>query len=221
MSFFSYKNCNKDQCPGKINAGDCTRGLTERVCINVHRVYDSCISQDPLENIPITITKFCDPCGAPAQPLTFISCKSIATRGKLRDVQIDPIPDRCHFARVRAGVDVPIEICFEDANGCPGCGIGVITVQKDVILCIPEEAVIPYSLESVVSAVCVNGTFTGGATFVCSVCLTVILKVVADVELLVPAYGYCPIPPCEEFASELCDQFFSLPIFPRQSYDDF
>jgi hypothetical protein len=90
-----------------------------------------------------------------------------------------------------------------------------------VILCVPEEAVIPYFLESIVSAVCVQGAFAGGTTFVASVCLTVILKIVADVELLVPTYGYCPIPPCEEFASELCDQFFSLPIFPRQCFDEF
>ena len=221
MSFFSYKNCNKDQCPGKINANDGVRGLTERVCINVHRVYDSCINQESLEDIPITVTHFCDKCSSPVQPLTFISCKSTTTKGKLKNIDIDPIPERCHFARVRATVEVPIEILFEDAEGTPGCGVGTICVNKDVILSIPEEAVIPFTLESIVSAVCVDGSFAGGATFVCSVCLTVILKIVADVELLVPAYGYCPIPPCEEFASELCDQFFSLPIFPRQSFDDF
>ena len=220
MSFFSYKNCNKDQCPGRIGNNDCTRGLTERVCINVHRVYDSCICQDPLENIPITITRFSDSCCDPQGPLTFMGCKSVTSKGKLKNVEIDPIPERCHFARVKATVEVPVEVYFEDANGTPGCGMGTICVNKDVILCVPEEAVIPYTLESVVSAVCVQGSFAGGSTFISSVCLTVILKIVADVDLLVPAYGYCPVPPCEEFASELCDQFFSLPIFPRQCFDE-
>jgi hypothetical protein len=39
------------------------------------------------------------------------------------------------------------------------------------------------------------------------------------VELLVPAYGFCQIPPCEEFAENICDEFFSLPIFPPQLED--
>ncbi|HOV69413.1 MAG TPA: hypothetical protein PLZ84_03715, partial [Clostridia bacterium] len=131
MSFFSYKNCNRDQCPGRLNTADGIRGLTEKVCINVHRVYDSCISQEPLENIPVTINEFSNQCPAPVPPLTFISAKSVTTKGKLRDVSIEPLPDRCHFARVRCCVDIPIEIFFEDATGNSGYGIGVITVSKD------------------------------------------------------------------------------------------
>ena len=45
-------------------------------------------------------------------------------------------------------------------------------------------------------------------------------RVVAEVELLVPSYGFCRIPPCEEFASEVCDGFFSLPIFPPEMTSD-
>jgi hypothetical protein len=220
MSFFSYKNCDREQCPGSLTPADCTRGLVEKVCINVHRVFDSCISQEPLENLPITITEFGSENPNPVPPFNFISCRSTTTRGVLENVDIEPLPDRCHFARIRATVEIPIEIFFEDANGTPSTGIGVITINKDVILCVPEEAVIPYSLENIVSAVCVCGTYAGGTTFICSVCATVILKIVADVELLIPTYGYCPIPPCEDFASELCDQFFSLPIFPRQRFDE-
>ena len=43
----------------------------------------------------------------------------------------------------------------------------------------------------------------------------IILKVVAVVELLVPAYGYCEIPPCDNFSDSTCDAFFSLPLFPE------
>ena len=47
--------------------------------------------------------------------------------------------------------------------------------------------------------------------------MTVILKVLAQVEILIPSYGFCPIPPCEEFAENVCDEFFSLPLFPPAS----
>ena len=50
-----------------------------------------------------------------------------------------------------------------------------------------------------------------------TVCVTVVLKILAQVEILVPSYGFCPIPPCEEFAENVCDEFFSLPLFPPAS----
>ena len=44
--------------------------------------------------------------------------------------------------------------------------------------------------------------------------MSIILKVLARVEILIPSYGFCSIPPCEEFADNVCDEFFSLPLFP-------
>ncbi|MFA7163981.1 MAG: hypothetical protein WC097_07490, partial [Eubacteriales bacterium] len=46
-----------------------------------------------------------------------------------------------------------------------------------------------------------------------------ILKIVAKVELLVPAFGFCEIPPCEEFSEQICDEIFDLPLFPPQLED--
>ena len=53
-----------------------------------------------------------------------------------------------------------------------------------------------------------------------TVCVTIILKVLAQVEILVPSYGFCTIPPCEEFADSVCDEFFSLPLFPPATLCD-
>ncbi len=49
----------------------------------------------------------------------------------------------------------------------------------------------------------------------------IITKVVGTVQLLIPAYGYCPAPdPCTEFSPEdLCDEFDDQPFpdfFPPQ-----
>ncbi len=29
--------------------------------------------------------------------------------------------------------------------------------------------------------------------------------------MLIPSYGFCSVPPCEEFAENVCDEFFSPP----------
>lgn len=90
-------------------------------------------------------------------------------------------------------------------------------VVKDVLLSIPDESIVPYCLESMVSAICVAGNYLGNNRFSLTVCVTVVLKVLANVEILIPSYGFCPIPPCEEFADNVCDEFFSLPLFPPAS----
>jgi len=38
-----------------------------------------------------------------------------------------------------------------------------------------------------------------------------------EVDILVRTYGCCQVPPCEEFAENVCDEFFSLPLFPQSS----
>ena len=215
MSFYSYRQNENDVCPGRIN-GDCTRGITERVCIQVKKVYDSCMQQEQLDGINVKITEIC-PCGLKFDaPITFVSCRSTSTKGHLRDLHIERLCDRPNFARVKCKVDIPIEVLFTDACGNEGKGKGIITVAKDVILFVPDESIIPFAVESIVSAICIQGCYICDNTFKLTVCVTIILKIVAEVALLVPAYGFCRIPPCEEFASEVCDEFFSLPIFPPE-----
>lgn len=48
-----------------------------------------------------------------------------------------------------------------------------------------------------------------------SACVTCILKVSMQVELLVPSYGYCAIPPAQEYSHEVCTGFFELPLYPQ------
>ena len=43
MSFYSYKNSHSTHCPCSICPNDALNGLTEKVCIQVQRVYDSCL----------------------------------------------------------------------------------------------------------------------------------------------------------------------------------
>ena len=166
----------------------------------------------------------CDACGdtvapasAPVPPITFESCRSSTTQAAIRNLSVERLCDRPCFARVRCTVDVPIDILFVDSRCIEYIGKGVVSVDRDVLLSIPDEAIVPYDLEAMASAICVSGCFVGNNQFKMTVCVTIVLKVLADVEILVPSYGYCAIPPAEEFADSVCTEFFSLPLFPTAS----
>ena len=166
----------------------------------------------------------CDACGetvapasAPVPPITFESCRSSTTEAAVRNLSIERLCDRPCFARVRCTVDVPIDILFVDSRCIEYIGKGVVSVDRDVLLSIPDESIVPYHLDAMASAICVSGCFVGNNQFKMTICVTIVLKVLADVEILVPSYGYCAIPPAEEFADSVCTEFFSLPLFPTAS----
>lgn len=216
MSFYSLANKDNPNGPGLVSAQGGGPGFRERVCVQVKKVYDACLQQLVLEDVKLTIT----PEGGPfARPLNFVSCRNTDARGILKNVRVDRIPDRENFARVRAVVKIPIRVEFIDADGARGFGTGFITVPKDVVLFVPDESVIPFEIESTVGASCADGEFVGDFTFKLDICVTIILKVIAEVELLIPAFGFCVIPPCEEFAAAICEEFFGLPLFPPQLED--
>ena len=157
------------------------------------------------------------PTSPPMPPITFESCRSSTTEASIRNLTVERLCDRPCFARVRCTVDVPIDILFVDSRCIEYIGKGVVSVDRDVLLSIPDESIVPYTLEAMASAICVSGCFVGNNQFKMTVCVTIILKVLADVEILVPSYGYCAIPPAEEFADSVCTEFFSLPLFPTAS----
>ena len=90
-----------------------------------------------------------------------------------------------------------------------------VTINKDVILNIPSASIMPYMVEAVVSLVSTQGTYTDLNQFTIDACVSIILKIVMDVELLIPSYGYTAIPPCQEYTQEVCAGFFELPMYPE------
>ncbi|MBR1891564.1 MAG: hypothetical protein IJ811_03605 [Clostridia bacterium] len=212
MSFFS--NFNSDRCPCQIT-GNPLNGLCEKVCIEVNKVFDSCIKQSQEEGVTLTLTDNVP--ANPTYPLTFVSARSTTTTGTLQSLQIDRLADRPNFARVQATVCIPVEVLYVDANGVEGKANSTACFTQDVILFVPEPSVIPYTVQAVVSLVSTIGTYVPENTFLIDCCTTIILKVVMPVELLVPSYGYCTIPPCQEYSQEVCAGFFELPLFPSST----
>jgi hypothetical protein len=209
MSF--YSNFQSDKCPGVLT-GNPLNGITEKVCIQAEKIFDAGIKQTQVENYALTLTDI-----QPATvtyPLTFVSARSTSAEATVSNLNVERQMDkRC--ARVQATVSVPLEVLFTDANGVEGTATATVSLNQDVLLFVPSPSIMPFSVRAVVSAVAPDGVYNPETQgFTVSVCVTVILKIAMQVELLVPTYGYCAIPPCQEYTQEVCSGFFELPLFP-------
>ena len=174
-----------------------------------------CHCECPPSSIPITHDEAVqnaensfDPLPRPVGAWTFESCRSSTTAGRISNLSVERMTDRPQFARVRCTVDVPLDVLFLDQRCQEWMGQTVVKVDKDILLCIPDDSIIPFTLESLVSAICVSGSYIGNCAFDITVCVTVVLKVLAEVDILIPTYGFCQVPPCEEFAENVCDELF-------------
>ena len=211
MSFFS--NFQSDKCPGTIS-GNPLNGLCEKVCIQAQKIFDACIKQIQIENYTLTLTDGVP--GDPTYPLTFISARSTQSTGVITNLNVERLTDKPGCARVQATITIPVEVAYTDANGVEGVANSTITVAQDVLLFVPAPSIMPYKITSEVSAVCAEGTFNSETgTFSVNACLTTILKVAIDVELLIPSYGYTAIPPAQDYSQEVCTGFFELPLYPQ------
>lgn len=210
MSFFS--NFSSDHCPGTIS-GNPLNGLCEKVCIQAEKIFDAGIIQTRLENYTATPTSFSP--ASPTYPLTFISARSTSSVGTVSGVSVERQADGC-LSRVQATITLPIEIAYVDANGVEGIATSNIVLTEDVLMYVPPASVMPFTVTSVASCVSPEGSWdTASGTFSISACVTCILKIAMQVELLVPSYGYCAIPPAQEYSQEVCTGFFELPLYPQ------
>ena len=210
MSFFS--NFSSDRCPGTIS-GNPLNGLCEKVCIQAEKIFDAGIIQTRLENYSAVIENAVP--ADPTYPLTFISARSLSSEGIVTNLSVERQAEG-PCARVQATVTIPIEIVYVDATGVEGKATSSIVMNEDVLMFVPSASVMPYTVTAAVSSVSPEGVWNQDATaFSLSACVTVILKVSMQVELLVPSYGYCAIPPAQEYSQEVCSGFFELPLYPQ------
>ena len=210
MSF--YSNFQSDKCPGSIT-GNPINGLTEKVCIQAERIFDAGIKQTQIENYALTLTDL-DP-AAVTYPLTFVSARSLTAEATVTNLNIERQADKS-CARVQATVTLPVEVLYTDAAGVDGSATATVSIPVDVLLFVPAPSIMPFTVRAVASIVAPDAVFnpeTNG--FTASLCVTIILKISMPVELLVPSYGYCAIPPLQEYSQEVCAGFFELPLYPQ------
>lgn len=211
MSFNCCKT-NTGRLPGAIS-GNPVSGLCEKACISVNRVFDACLYQDTAEGLTLTLENPTPP--TYTAPLTFVNGSSTSSVGTVNSLVITPMADNSGLSRIQANVCIPMQAAYTDAAGVEGAASGTVCVPVDVLLCVPTNSLIPASIQAAVNVAVTRGTYVDGLTFTVTACITIILKVVAEVQLLVPSYGYCQIPPCQSYTEGACTGVFELPIFPR------
>lgn len=210
MSFSN--NCKPEKMPGVIK-GNPLIGLCEKTCIEVNKVLDACMKQESLENISVTVNNI-TPSGT-TPPYRFISARSTDINATITNLIITDMNDGNKCARVQGTVNVPIQVVFEDSAGVQAVGTATVSIAKDVVMRMACPSLMPYKVEAVASLVSASGTYVSDSQFTISGCVTVILKITSPVELLVPSYGYAYIPPCQEYAEEICEGVFDLPLYPE------
>lgn len=207
---FCNNNSTIDRCPGNIN-GNPMNGLCEKVCIQTVKIFDACMLQTSID-ATVALTSLAP--ANPTLPLTFTSGSSTSQTGTITALTITPIADRQGLSRVTATISIPVQIAYTDADGKAGTGIGSISLNQDVVMCVPTGSVITPNIAATVNVASPRGVYVSDNTFSITCCVTVILSVQAPVNLLIPSYGYCKIPPCTEFSQDACQGVFDLPIFP-------
>ncbi len=207
---FCNNNSTPDRCPGNIN-GNPMNGLCEKVCIQTVKIFDACMLQTSID-ATVALTSLAP--ANPTLPLTFTSGSSTSQTGTITALTITPIADRQGLSRVTATISIPVQIAYTDADGKAGTGIGSISLNQDVVMCVPTGSVITPNIAATVNVASPRGVYVSDNTFSITCCVTVILSVQAPVNLLIPSYGYCKIPPCTEFSQDACQGVFDLPIFP-------
>lgn len=188
--------------------------ITESVCIIVEKVFASCQQRECFPAFTVNL-----PTGG-VPPFTFVSmtfANGIIVTGS---VVITPIPSRPNFSRVQFDIEIPFTLTLRDSTGAVFTVTGNLpTIHKDIVLFFPptrSEFDLNLRVETR-SEVIASPIFTT-TTIQLAIGSFVVTKVTGLVQLLVPAFGYCPEPPvCEEFPEfpqNPCINFFDTKITP-------
>jgi len=215
MSF--YINNTNPFKPGPL-VGNPMNGICEKTLIETTKVFDACVSQSTETGIVLPLTDF-NP-ENPAQPLTFISAENqIGNPATASNIVIERIDQSPNYANVSLTVTIPVTVTYRDANGVVGTATSSITIQKCAILFVPQPSQTPIEVIAQGFFSSRIGTLTDETTFTVTGCIRIVLKVVAEVDLLIPSYGYPVIPPCQacQENNNACPAFQDLPLYPTAS----
>ena len=214
MSFYiNYTNPNR---PGPIS-GNALNGICEKILIETTKVFDACICSSTETGIVLPLTDFTP--ADPALPLTYISAENTTgTDATVSDLVIDRLDSCPNYANVSFTITIPVTVTYRDANGVIGTGSSTITVNKSVILFVPQPALTPVNIVATGVFSSRIGTFTTPNVFNVTGCIQIIVKVTSIVDVLVPSYGYPILPPCKQPPTQnACPGLSDLPIYPTAS----
>ncbi len=193
---------------GRIT-GDPIRGLCERICIEVDRVFDGCRETVNNQNYVFTLSGI-SPQATP--PFTFTEATGY---GETTVENVSVVQLSNGKSRVEADIVLPIAVTFLDTFGNAYTGTSTLRLHRDFVLRVPTDSIVPYSLRVFSAFLSRIGNFIGDDAVSVAGCYTLVVKVIVRTDILVPSYGNCVYPVCVDCGGEACNEFLSLPLFPR------
>jgi hypothetical protein len=194
-------------------------------CIIVKKVYDACRQQEcqffefpwylpdgwDEEDVAYAYAKI-----VPSSVTYEVIDKELIDGGPLARVQVEVCAQIEMYVVNQQGVKVKV-IPPVNVNSNNNFIKNIVCFEKDVILYMPDldkMEVIVEAIFQVAGEPVLEYPEEGPALAFIPVGAFIILKSVAEVQLLVPTYGFCPLPPlCEEFPdTDPCDDFQQLPF---------
>jgi len=216
MSF--YINNNNPNKPGPIN-GNPMNGICEKVLIETTKVFDACVCSSTETGVILQVENLTPE--NPSLPLTYVSATN--TTGEepaISNLVIDRLDTCPNYANVSFTLTIPVTVTYRDANGVLGTGTSTITLEKSVLLFVPQPAMTPVNVTATATMSSRIGTFTEPNIFTITCCIRVIVKVVSVVDILVPSYGYPTLPPCQTTPVQSCPGLQDLPVYPIATGDN-
>ncbi|NHM26775.1 YncE family protein [Desulfofundulus sp. TPOSR] len=199
--------------------------IKESVCILVDKVYTSCEQRECFPEVNITLP--------PGGPYVFQSIRFHNGTIVPGSLVITPIPSRPNFSRVQMTVSIAFTATvLNTSTGATVTVDGTLpNILKDIVLFIPparDEVDLTIAVETRSELLCTP--VVSDLTLTIQVGVFLVIKVLGKVQLLVPAFGFCPEPPpCEPFFEkkvDVCANFlnpvktpFPTDFFPPQLED--
>ncbi len=178
----------------------------EKTCIEVKRVFDACLQQ---RSVNATLTT-----DFGSETVTSVLSINSSGASSITSLAVTPIAGTPN-SRVSYTVTTPVTVTGTNSAGATITGNSSMSFDMDIVLRVPQDGVIAPQIDSTVVVVGLQNAVTAGNTVTTNACVTIITKVVADVILVVPSYGYPVLPPCQEYTQDVCSGVFNTPVFPR------
>lgn len=197
----------------EISRDMCT-SLNEAVCIIAAKVFSSCKQKDCFSHI-----KTPELAGDAPYIITNISFgKAI-----INNTVITFINDGRNLSRAEFEITAPYTINYT-SNGIKEILTSTLSLgHKDILVYIPSTEnnnKSDYRLITETYSHILDGPTLVNNTFVFTVGFYEIFKVVKDVQLFIPSFGYCPLPAdCKKYVPvRICEKFMASNFFPKDFY---
>lgn len=192
--------------PGAITDQRCVPQPIEIVCVYVQKIYDAC-SQRECEEFVFNVER----------PVSrIVSCHIVPGSVRALNTCITQF-DGGPLARVDVTIGADVSVTYIATDGTEVTIVRLVSFSKAVLLYAPDVDNFDYEILTEAVFECLSSRITTDGDLAVFIGAFIIVKTSLQVQLLIPSYGFCPIPvECEELPDQpnVCIEFETRP-FPE------